>query len=82
MKVKNKRVRIIVSPEAKKFIAANYYKMPKKDIAEHLGLKYGTIYDYINRNFIIPAKDVNSALNEKKSKFFNSDQYLKTVRTI
>jgi hypothetical protein len=82
MKAKRNRVRIIISLEAKKFISENYYKITVKDIALHLGLKYGTIYDYINRNFIIPEREVKSALNEKKSKFFDSDEYLKTLRTI
>ena len=80
--IKRKRVRIVITEDAKKYIAENYNKMAIIDMANHLGYKYGTIWEYVHRVFKVPIQAKNDALIDGSSKFFDVDNYLKTVRTI
>ena len=80
--IKRKRVRIIITEEAKEYIGKNYNKMAIIDIANHLGYKYGTIWEYVHRVYKVPIQVKGNALIDEKSKFFNVDNYSKTVRTI
>jgi AraC-like DNA-binding protein len=76
-----KRTCIRISEENKKYLADNYKKMSINEIAKNLGYKERTVQQYFYREFELPLKN-NNALITKSNKFFDVDEYAKTIHTI